>query len=223
MIQLALRKRLWGFALASLGLSASLPAQDLAVGVKAGTLGLGVELAAPVAADLNARLALNYLRYSHDDQLTDIDYDIDLTLKTFGALLDWHPLANGFRLSGGVFYNGNGAEIKSTTSGPVDIGNQTFLVGPGDRLTGDADFRRLAPYLGFGWGRYFGDRGAFAVSADLGILFQGSAAIELRAEGALAAAPGIDAALQREEDKAENEIDDYDLYPVISIGVSYRF
>lgn len=202
---------------------AGVQAQEVAAGIKAGTLGIGVEVVTPLVGNLDGRLGFNYFTYDDSSELTDIDYDIDLTLQTFSALLDWHPVGSGFRLSGGAFYNGNQADVKSSTTGLVDIGNQTFVVGPNDRVTGDVEFRKFAPYLGLGWGHYFGSQSRLSVSFDLGVLFQGSGNIDLRAEGPLATTPGVDAALAQEERKAENEIDDYQYYPVISLGLSYRF
>lgn len=208
---------------AALGTQTGGQAQEVATSVKVGTLGIGVEVVTPLVSNLAGRLGFNYFTYDDSSKLTDIDYDIDLTLQTFSALLDWHPLENGFRLSGGAFYNGNQADVKSNTTGPVDIGNQTFVVGPNDRVTGDVDFRKFAPYLGLGWGHYFGSQSRWSVSFDLGVLFQGSANIDLKAEGPLASTPGVDAALAVEERQAENEIDNYQYYPVVSLGLAYRF
>ncbi len=215
--------RLTAVLITAMGMSASLQAQEIAVAVKAGTLGFGVEVVTPLATNLNGRAGFNYFSLDNSNELTDIDYDIDLTLQTFTALLDWHPLGNGFRLSGGAFYNGNQADVKSTTTGSVEIGNQTFVIGPNDRVTGDVDFNKFAPYLGLGWGSYFGKKSHLTVSFDLGVMFQGSGNLDLQAEGPLSAAPGVSAALSQEEREAEDEIEDYKYYPVISLGLAYHF
>jgi hypothetical protein len=208
---------------AVLGMNLSAQAQEVAVGVKAGTLGMGIEVVTPLRSNLDGRLGFNYFSLDDSQDLTDIDYDIDLTLLTFSALLDWHPFGNSFRLSGGAFYNGNNADVKSKAAGSVDIGNQTFFIGPADQVSGEVDFRKFAPYLGFGWGNNFGNQNKIAVSLDFGLLFQGSGNVDLKVNGLLASAPGIDIALSQEESEAENEFDDYTYYPVISLGLSYRF
>ena len=198
-------------------------AQEAAVGIKLGTLGVGVEVSTPIVSHLNGRLGLNYFSYEDTQNVTDIDYDIDARLLTVSALLDWHPMNNGLRLSAGLFYNGNEATVKSKDTGAVDIGNQTFNLAPGDRITGDVDFNKVAPYLGVGWGQAFGEKGHWSVLFDLGVLFQGSANVDLAAEGALASNPLLNSALQQEEDDLQDKADDYQYYPVIALGVSYRF
>jgi len=207
----------------ALGTVGTVLAQEAAVGVKLGTPGVGVEVSTPIVGQLNGRLGINYFSYEDTQNVTDIDYDIDARLLTVSALLDWHPLNNGLRFSAGLFYNGNEATVKSKDTGAVDIGNQTFNLTPGDRLTGDIDFNRLAPYLGIGWGQYFGQKGHWSVLFDLGVMFQGSANVDLTAEGVLAGNPLLNSALQQEEDDLQDKADDYQYYPVIALGVSYRF
>ncbi|MEE9492053.1 MAG: hypothetical protein V3W04_01560 [Gammaproteobacteria bacterium] len=199
-------------------------AENVSVGIKAGTLGLGVELSMPLGMNnLNGRLGFNYYSDEESDTLDGVDYDADVELKTFSAMLDWHPMANGFRLTGGLFYNGNEGSIESTSVGSVDIGGTTFILGPNDKLSGDVDFNTLAPYLGIGYGQAFGHAGRLSFSVDLGVLFQGSPNVSLNAEGPLSGLPGIQAAVDQEEKNIQDDVDNFEYYPVVSLGVSYRY
>lgn len=99
-----------GIAVAGLLSASSAYGEGVSVGVKAGTLGAGVELEAQMTQTLSGRLGLNYFSYSYDGTEDDIKYDFDATLQTVGALLDWHPFSNGFRISAGVMINGNELE-----------------------------------------------------------------------------------------------------------------
>jgi hypothetical protein len=86
--------------LGALVLSAScLHAQGLSVGAKLSTLGPGVEVEAPVGDYLGLRLGANYFTYNHNDTYDEIEYDTDVRLLSFSALLDWHPFAGSFRVS----------------------------------------------------------------------------------------------------------------------------
>lgn len=220
-------KKLYGTLLAMLFACATLNAnaENVAVGVKAGSLGFGLEISAPlqVVDNLNGRLGFNYFSHDQDDELDDIDYDTEATLNTLSALLDWHPMGNGFRVSGGLFYNKSDLSIESTTTGLVDIGGTSFPISASDKLKGDAEFDPIAPYLGIGYGHYFGNNGNLSLTADLGVMFQGEPDVSLSAEGALATAPGIQAALQQEEDDIQDDADEFEYFPVISVGLSYRF
>ncbi|MEE9342962.1 MAG: hypothetical protein V3V12_04970 [Gammaproteobacteria bacterium] len=200
-------------------------AENAAVGIKAGTLGLGVEISTPlpVADNLNGRFGFNYFQYDRDDTLDGVDYDSDTTLNSFSALLDWHPLGNGFRLSSGLFYNNNDSRIESTTTGRVDIGGVPFVLGPNAKLKGELSFDSLAPYLGVGYGHHFDASKNLSLTMELGILFQGEPEVDLNAEGALAQLPGIQAAIQKEEDDIQADADDFTYFPVFSIGLTYRY
>jgi hypothetical protein len=204
--------------------AAPLYAKNVSVGINAGTLGLGMELSAPFGtSNMIGRVGFNYYIRDEQDSLDNIDYTSEGALKTGLALLDWHPLANGIRVTSGLFYNGNELTIRSTSIGDVDIGDATFVLDPDYRLTGTVDFNSLAPYLGIGYGQSFKGTGQFSFSMDIGVLFQGTPEISLNAEGSLATFPGIQASLNQEEINIQREINKYQYYPVLSIGLSYRY
>jgi len=89
-----------------------------AVGPKFGSQGLGLEGRAPITESLFGRVGVNYASASADKQIDAINglqQSVTLTLFTVPVMLDWHPFDDsGFRLSGGVAYNGN--EIKAKAS-----------------------------------------------------------------------------------------------------------
>ena len=199
-------------------------AGNVSVGINAGTLGLGIELLAPLGTtNVTGRIGFNYYTSDEQGSLDNIDYHSEGTLKTGFTALDWHPMATGFKVTGGLFYNGNELTIKSTSIGNVNIGGTTFVLDPDDRLTGTIDFSSLAPYLGVGYGQSFKGTGLFSFSMDIGVLFQGTPTISLNAEGSLAALSGIQTALNQEEIDIQNDINEYQYYPVLSVGLSYRY
>ena len=183
-----------------------------------------MELSAPFGtSNLTGRVGFHYYIRDEQDSLDNIDYTSEGTLKTGFAALDWHPMANGIRVTSGLFYNGNTLTIKSTSIGEVDIGDATFILDPDDRLTGTVDFDSLAAYLGMGYGQSFKGTGQFSFSMDIGVLFQGTPEIALNAEGSLATFPGIQTSLNQEEINIQEDINKYKYYPVLSIGLSYRY
>jgi hypothetical protein len=92
-------------SLAAIGSTAQ--AANLGLSGELGTTGVGVHLSVPLAQQLNARFGVNYFDYSFNSSTNDVNYDAKARLRTFDALLDWFPFDSGFRLSGGVVYNGN--------------------------------------------------------------------------------------------------------------------
>ena len=59
-----------------------------AIGAKGSTLGFGGELTKKVATDINTRVGFNMLDYSFDIDISDIEYDFGLHLRSLSALVD---------------------------------------------------------------------------------------------------------------------------------------
>ena len=58
---------------------------------------------------------------------------------------------------------------------------------------------------------------------DIGILFQGSPNVSYTASGVLADNPTFQANLERDRQDIEEDMDEYEYYPVLSMGVAYQF
>ncbi len=55
------------------------------------------------------------------------------------------------------------------------------------------------------------------------MLFQGDPEVDLSASGALANDPTLLAALRREENDLEDDLDFLSFYPVVSLSLTFRF
>lgn len=216
--------------------SASADVGGLAVGAKVGTTGFGVEAVTALTPMFNVRGVVNGFNYNYDTTEDGIDYDAKLKLQSFGALVDFHPFKGSFRFSGGVMSNGNKADLKATCPGNCDVGDVTISGGDA-RLTGKVDFKSAAPYAGLGFGNAFGGTGLYGIF-DVGVLFQGKPKADLAAAGVatvtdangnsrsnvnLATDPDVQAAIAKEEASLQDDLDSYKLYPVINLGIGYRF
>ncbi|HEY7214880.1 MAG TPA: hypothetical protein VIC28_09630 [Thermoanaerobaculia bacterium] len=211
-----------------------LPARaEVALAGKAGTLGAGAELTVGLSRQVNVRLGLNGYNYSDRREASGIEYDGEAKLRTGTALLDWHPGGRGFRLTGGVVYNDTTIEGSSIppASGIYNIGGVPVPASLVGTLDAKADFDPLVPYAGVGWGNAVAPNKRLGFFLDLGVIFQGKADVTLipriPANSPINTTPGareaLDILLRREEQDLEDEAADYDMYPVVAIGVSYRF
>ena len=216
--------------------SALLPAcaaAQVAVGAKLGTLGAGVEVTAALGSTVGARFGASGASVSDRRVADDIEYDADADVRAVSATLDWHPGGRGFRVSAGAVYNAT--EVSGTSlpppSGIYDIGGVPVPVDLLGTLEGTIEFDPLSPYVGIGWGGAPAAGRGWSAALDLGVLFIGDPDVELDpvfAPGSpIPEIPGgpalLEIALDREERDIEEDLADYDLYPVLSIGVSYRF
>jgi hypothetical protein len=206
---------------------------QVAIAGKAGSLGLGLELTVGVSPQVNARLGANGFNYTDNHrEISGIEYDATARLRTATALLDWHPGGHGFRLSGGLVYNGTRIEGTSLppASGLYDIGGVPVPVALVGTLSGKIDFNPTVPYVGLGWGNAVAPGKKVGFYADAGVMFQGRGRVTLTpnipAGSPLnnpTARAALDILLRREESDIENKVADYTVYPVVSLGLSYRF
>jgi hypothetical protein len=205
-------------ALSGVLIAGSAAADGFGLGVKAGTLGLGVEGTFGLSERVNLRAGINHYSLSRDETASDIHYDGDLDLQSGAVLLDWHPFAGTFRLSAGLMYNKNSLNLTAAPTSPQQIGGTTYTPAQIGTLTGDVTFKKSAPYAGLGWGNA-ARHGRLGFSFELGALFQGSPKVSLSASGGAVS----QADLASEAQQAEADLKDFKIYPVISFGLSFRF
>lgn len=199
-------------------------AADTSLGGKAATLGAGLELEQNFNDTFGARLGANYFSYTYTGTEDDIAYDFDLDLLSFSAMVDWHPFSGTFRLTGGVLYNGNELNASAQPTLSYDIGGTVYTAAQVGNMNGVIDFDDFAPYAGLGWNSTWGDEeGSWGLIADVGVVFQGKPKVDLTADGLLATDPGFLTDLAAEEASLQESLDQFELYPVIAIGITRSF
>lgn len=205
---------------------------EVGIAGTAGTLGAGVELSFDGSRQFQGRLGIHGYNYSDRREASDIEYDAEANLRTATGFLDWHPGGHGFRLTGGLVYNGTDVTGRSLppASGVYDIGGVPVPASLIGTLDADVEFDPIVPYAGLGWGRAPGSGSGFGVTLDLGVMFQGEGEVTLTPRipaGSPLNDPVARQALQilldREERDLQEDVNDYDMYPVVSLGISYRF
>lgn len=214
--------------IASLFTIADAAQADTGVTLEAGTAGAGVHLSMALQERLNIRLGLNYLNYNFTGNTTDADYDLDMKLQTFDVLLDWFPMKSQLRLSAGVVSNGNEikAVAKPAADGSYQFQGRTYDGAHAGTIDGHVAFKKIVPYLGVGWGNAVAMDKGWGFSSDLGVLFQGAPETTLSNTGCTAPAAmcaRLAASVAQENVKLNDEVKDFRFYPVIRVGVSYKF
>ncbi len=223
--------KLLGKSALVVALCAPLLAQaDLGVYAKAGTLGFGGGIGMGLTESLNARLGYTTYDYDRDLETDDVDYKGELKLGGGEAMLDWHPFNGSFRVTGGVIFSRNKIDVDAKLNRDVTVNDVTYDAGDLADMSGDIKFKSTTPYLGIGWGNVVGENGNFHFVADIGVQYLGSPRVNLdarcSAQGALAApveCAQLDENVQAEEDELNDEADSYKFWPVLNIGLAYRF
>lgn len=200
-------------------------AGGVAVGVKGGTLGAGMELNYPISSRITINVGINKYSSSTTDTTDGIDYDVDLDLQTIALLANFHPFAGSFRITAGAMLNSNELNMTSTPSGlNYNIGGTDYAVSDVGILKATVNFKKIAPYAGIGFGHSASS--GFGFMFDVGVLMQGEPQVDLSTQGGTPAvnqSPAFLASLEQEEANAEDDIKGFTMYPVVSAGVNYRF
>lgn len=219
----------------------------LAVGARVGTLGIGLEGTYGINEVLNLRVPFNTYEYDDTSEEDGIDYEATLDLQSLGVVLDYHPFRGSFFLSGGLYSHGNELTLFATDrdgSERFELGadgeERVYFSDPNDPLTLDGlmDLGSAAPYLGFGWGNPIQGDWNLYLRFEVGAFFQGQPSVALDASGSAreegsnssfsvdgdsAEAQIFRAQLDSERQNLEAELDDFEIYPVVTFAIGYRF
>jgi hypothetical protein len=202
----------------------------LSLAGRAGSAGLGLEVAKSLGPRANLRGTVNFFRTSHslDADLasgaieSNVHFDGTAHLKTAGLLLDVYPTP-AFHFTGGVVYNRNALDFDARPTAPITVNDESYSPDEIGVLNGSATLgRKWAPYAGIGFGNPLGAR-KVTFLFDLGVVFQGAPHVTL--VSSRAAEEGLAADLSTAADQVNREHLDktyFKYYPVLSIGVGVR-
>lgn len=215
------------------------PLSALAVAVKVGLEGVGFDVATPLSRRLNLRGGASFFSYTH--QLTEdgIQINPDIQFRKAAAYLDIYPFAGSFRISPGyVFYNGNHATANAMVPGgqTFTLNDNTYTSSTVDPVRGSAEVtfgRKQAPSLTVGWGNMIPRHGGhFSVPFEIGMEYIGAPKFTYNLTGTacyqlvcapVQSDPQTQADLKAEQNDLNNDLYNLRFYPIVSIGLSYKF
>ena len=198
----------------------------IALGPKIGTTGIGADLTFGINRFVNLRGGFNYGSFTWSTGLGSVDYDMDVDLISVPLLVDLHPFANHFRISGGLYFQpGSQANLNATPGNPTQIGAHVYPPEVIGTLSGEIEVAStIAPYLGIGFGNAVGEDQMLTFMVDFGVIFQ-SYDSSLTSDGAGMTAK-LDTFRKDMELEAENlqkDLDDFKIFPVLTFGIAYHF
>jgi hypothetical protein len=204
------------------------PRQPLGLGVTArvGTLGIGIDVAKSFTSQVNGRLGFNFGNLNANRTDSSINYDSQLNLSSIQLVGDYYPFRqSNFRVTGGLVAQNNKLTVtsKPNADGNYTIDNQSFPASSVGTLSGEfKSANSIAPYLGIGIGQPATEGLAF--NADLGLMFAGAPQVALNASNpAFNSNPTTRSRIDNQARQTENDLKGFNLYPVVSVGVSYGF
>ena len=210
-------------------LLAALPAVSHAAGIvaRAGTTGIGGDVGWELVPTLNARLGYSALNFNRNLDSGNVHYDGKVKLSNLSGLLDWSPLGP-FRFTGGLVYNDNRYNVNAqpAANSTFTFNDHTYQASDVGSASGTVRAgRRVAPYLGVGYGNVAGAGVNFFF--DLGIMFQGSPKATLNTTCSPSLSASQCSQLQtdtaEEARRLEDKLSRYKYYPVANFGVTIGF
>lgn len=194
---------------------------SLGIGAKVGTLGLGLEATWRPVPFVDVRIGANSYDYGYDGAQAGLAYNGTLSLDTVYATGNFHFPVSPFRLTLGMFSNGNEIQLSSVDLGTFDIGGTTYTSADVGQLTNVVSFKGSAPYVGIGFD--FDVFNKVGMNLDLGVLLQGEPQVVMQASGLLANDPTFLAAAEIERQQLADDMASFKVYPVVSLGVVFNF
>jgi hypothetical protein len=193
----------------------------IALMAHAGTAGFGIDVGKSLFRQLAVRVGANVFNYKgnlksgKDSDELQIGFDYTVKLASFNLLVDYYPFKRaGFRLTTGAYYNQNQLSFFGKPTKDVRFNDVVFSIDQVGTVDGKANFQKIAPYAGIGWGHPFlGSRLKF--TADVGIFYQQSPTITFVTTGMLE--PSSD-----QGPIIENNLKPLKYYPVVNLGISYN-
>lgn len=229
-------------------MSAGPAAAQVGVALKAGTEGIGVDVAVPVASRVNIRAGLAGLSLNHDFDNDGITIAAKLKLSGLDAHVDLFPFGGGFHISPGLTIH-NGTNVSGAASVPSSktftLNDVEYVSTNSNPVTGNASvsFKSTAPSLLLGWGNLV-PRGSrrWSVQYEFGVMLSKQPTFALALSGSACPVPpngvpnpncssplnvGVDptvqANLKSQVDKVNKDLAPLKALPIMQLGFGYRF
>ncbi|SMO89188.1 hypothetical protein [Gracilimonas mengyeensis] len=193
---------------------------QMSIGLKAGSTGIGGEFTKSITEKLNARVSGSFFSYSQDGVYADDDpsiaYDVQGDMTSIGLLVDYFPTKRWLKVSAGVYYHDFIVDGGAVPNESYTLDDKTFQPEKLGSLTGTVDYdSKIVPYAGIGLGNPLAPGSRVKVNFEIGAMYTNSPNVTMEGEGMIAPTANQD-------QDFENGLSDFQFYPVINLGVSFR-
>jgi hypothetical protein len=223
------------------------PGSAIAVQLKGGFAGGGLDLATPLAQRLNLRVGASFLNFNGNYNLDGMQIDGDVRFRSATVQLDIFPFGGGFRISPGLtVYNGNSlnANLLVPAGQKFDLGDDSFTSSPdaahGPPVSGTASMtfgNRTAPSLTIGWGNMIPRSNRhISFPFEIGVQYIKDPQFHLELHGVacggntvgvgcqeIESDPQYQQDIKQEQDDINSSISPLRFYPIVSFGVAWAF
>lgn len=204
--------------------SSSQHRQDLSIGVRFGTLGIGPEVNKLVAGHLGVRVGANFFSYHTTRDQSDVSFDATFKLKAVTGLIDLYPKArHGFHFTVGVASNPlEFTGVGKPSGSSYEINGVTYTAAQVGVLNGSAKFPSTLPYVGLGFGTPANSHHGVKFVFDIGAAI-GKPTVLLTATNP-ANSSQLTQNVRDQQTKTQNDVNKYaKVYPALTFGLVFAF
>jgi hypothetical protein len=214
------------------------PFSTVGIALRVSTLGAGLEIATPLSQSVNLRSIINDVDYGYKFTSNGGNYNAEAHFHSAQMSVDWFPFHGGFHISPGimVFNNKLAVQIKVPAGQVFELEDYQMTSSLNDPLHGGATAtygKKIAPVLMAGFGNILPRNGRhFSVPFEFGVAYPGAAQIGISLQGTACQADGCanvatDAEAQKDvllkQSQLNSELSKFQLYPIVSTGLAFRF
>jgi hypothetical protein len=190
--------------------------------LQAGTQGAGVGYAQPLTSWLGLHADVNGFGLSHNFSGGSLNYSAHLHMFGGGTYADLFPFhSSGFRITAGALISDDYLSGSAIPNNGTYTINGTAYSAAGSTVNAKLRYPTVRPYLGIGYGHQPSAQRGFGLTADLGAAY-GTPSVSLNASPQLVAAAGA-ANIAAEQQSLQSKANHYRFYPIVQIGLTYRF
>jgi hypothetical protein len=188
-----------------------------------GTEGAGIGYGHVLGSLANVRAEFNGVSFSHSFNSGGLHYDGTATLAHAGLYGDFFPAPSvvPFRLTAGVLIGGDNVDATATSMSGTYTINGVAYPTLGETIHAKATFPVVRPYLGIGFGHSPLATKGFSMFFDAGVAY-GRPHVDFNVPADIVAEAG-QANVNAEEQSLQNSADRLRFYPIVKVGVTYRF
>ena len=195
---------------------------QVGVGVRAGTTGLGADLAIAVSPNIVLRGGLGIQPVNPSMALSDIDFEVNLPSTFIQAGLELFPSGGGFRIGGGLLYKPDSVTVSGTFQSNQDIGGTSYTPQQIGTISGAAaSAKKWAPYGMIGFGKIASS--GIGLFLDIGAAFVGEYDLTVSNNGTFKNDNTFKANLEKERVQWEDDLNKYKIYPMVNLGLRIGF
>ena len=200
-----------------LAVPAAVAAQGFGIAGRAGTLGVGAEVAIGLTNSFVIRGGAGLTPFEPSVTIGDLEVTLKLP-EWYNVGVDLY-LGSSFRIGGGMLFKSEDPSAEGIFTTPQIIGGREFTSAELGTLVGVLDSKDQAPYVLIGFGKHISQ--GIGLFLDLGVAFLGDPDISLTATGGnFSDQAELTSRLNAEAAQWEEDADSYlNYWPILNLGI----